>query len=537
MVKSSTSKTAEGKDSMTSSILSEDDSEDFRFGCDQCWFAAETQEELSEHEAAKHPDEMNQLQLIQTLSVHQNLSKESRKEEKINKTEHLTEMNQLPVQQSLSKESKKEEEINRIMASLMSTVVETNNGANDSKAIEVIYEKGSIEGAFQCHQCWSVLSSNEELSQHISNVHEFAMKLTAEISLTGSTDETISSTKIEEGVVSSFDKVLPEVTMEEFIESEMETHESDVSEFTKESNKSEFQFEESSESQLVKNNTQPRLEVIELCESNFVPLSEEENQDTIQVAKSSDETISTQDVLSLSTTNPSKETIANLPIQFSLTEIVQTVGGLPDDFIHETKMLNTPTKMDADKTDSLTAEDLSEKAICSEVDLGVTKPVHEAVKTTETMETDQPIITEDTLTPAIELSTQVIPVEDSGTGIQELDLKILEDESDPSTDSTMLPNAETSGERFIIECSLCGFSTGNPEEMEKHLGWEGHFSLGQENICQHCTFMSTSKEELLEHGLSHCEDFTFSEYFCSKCSHKTNSLERIEQHLKESHKI
>ena len=89
--------------------------------------------------------------------------------------------------------------------------------------------------------------------------------------------------------------------------------------------------------------------------------------------------------------------------------------------------------------------------------------------------------------------------------------------------------------KFAIECSLCDYSTGNPVEMETHLSCEGHFSLGQENICQHCAYMSTSKEELIKHGQSHNKEFSLSDYVCLKCDYKASNSENIDGHWSQAH--
>ncbi len=35
---------------------------------------------------------------------------------------------------------------------------------------------------------------------------------------------------------------------------------------------------------------------------------------------------------------------------------------------------------------------------------------------------------------------------------------------------------------FKIKCNLCSFATADGRAMESHLGWDGHFKLGQVSI-------------------------------------------------------
>ena len=105
--------------------------------------------------------------------------------------------------------------------------------------------------------------------------------------------------------------------------------------------------------------------------------------------------------------------------------------------------------------------------------------------------------------------------------------------SNPITGDSSNSSANTN--KFKIQCNLCDFSTSDSGLMDNHLGWDGHFRLGQENICQHCTFAASTKEEYLEHGQLHSDTFSLADWHCLACSFKTGQAETIETHLKESH--
>jgi hypothetical protein len=90
------------------------------------------------------------------------------------------------------------------------------------------------------------------------------------------------------------------------------------------------------------------------------------------------------------------------------------------------------------------------------------------------------------------------------------------------------------GNKFSLKCSLCKETFSNENEMENHLGPQGHFAPGKSVICEECPFMATSKEELLDHGKSHYDGFKLFEYHCKKCSFKSMGVERIRMHLTSS---
>jgi hypothetical protein len=47
--------------------------------------------------------------------------------------------------------------------------------------------------------------------------------------------------------------------------------------------------------------------------------------------------------------------------------------------------------------------------------------------------------------------------------------------------------------------------------------------------------MSATKEDLLEHGKTHFEDFALAAFVCCKCEHISKSQDQIEEHVKEAH--
>ena len=85
--------------------------------------------------------------------------------------------------------------------------------------------------------------------------------------------------------------------------------------------------------------------------------------------------------------------------------------------------------------------------------------------------------------------------------------------------------------KFMIGCNLCDFLTNEATAMDNHLGWNGHFKLGQENLCVFCTFMASTKEEFLNHVKQlHSDNFTLSEWWCSKCDYKSKTGYEMEEH-------
>jgi hypothetical protein len=198
-----------------------DDEDDFRFGCDQCWFAAETEVQLSEHVLAKHPivdltesDQQDNL----TKSVQQDdLAKET--SEKINpvsnKASNEINVETVPlssntklvatevvsstqtqleadstdmevveiVSQPLdvaSESSEKEQKSTKIVSNTFETeiinTVTSNKEAtvfpNQSSTESMFEDDDETDSRFQCNLCWFASETNEELSNHIKSNHE-----------------------------------------------------------------------------------------------------------------------------------------------------------------------------------------------------------------------------------------------------------------------------------------------------------------------------------------------------------------------------
>ena len=117
----------------------------------------------------------------------------------------------------------------------------------------------------------------------------------------------------------------------------------------------------------------------------------------------------------------------------------------------------------------------------------------------------------------------------AGVKVDEFFLPVAE------TSQPVAVNSSKSSEKFKIQCNLCDYSTSDSSLMDNHLGWDGHFGLGQENICQRCTFAASTKEEYTEHGKVHSESFTLANWECIMCNFKTGQAETMEIHLNEKH--
>ena len=60
--------------------------------------------------------------------------------------------------------------------------------------------------------------------------------------------------------------------------------------------------------------------------------------------------------------------------------------------------------------------------------------------------------------------------------------------------------------KFMIGCNLCDFLTNEATAMDNHLGWNGHFKQ------------------------LHSDNFTLSEWWCSKCDYKSKTGYEMEEH-------
>ena len=110
---------------------------------------------------------------------------------------------------------------------------------------------------------------------------------------------------------------------------------------------------------------------------------------------------------------------------------------------------------------------------------------------------------------------------------------VSEEPTDKSAETSFLVAALDSSQptvNCVMKCGLCDFKTLAVDEMNSHIGREGHFAAGKLPICPHCPFVAASPQELLDHGKSHFAGFTLVSYFCSKCSFKSTDVEAIEKH-------
>jgi hypothetical protein len=86
-----------------------------------------------------------------------------------------------------------------------------------------------------------------------------------------------------------------------------------------------------------------------------------------------------------------------------------------------------------------------------------------------------------------------------------------------------------------MKCGLCEFKSSNVEEINNHIGKDGHFGPGKQPICPHCPFLAANPKELLDHGKSHFVGFVLITYICTVCSFKASSLANIEKHQQVVH--
>ena len=86
-----------------------------------------------------------------------------------------------------------------------------------------------------------------------------------------------------------------------------------------------------------------------------------------------------------------------------------------------------------------------------------------------------------------------------------------------------------------MKCGLCDFKTSDLEEMNNHIGKDGHFAVGKQAICPHCPYIAAHPQELLNHGKSHFAGFVLIYYLCTFCNFRSLTLDGIEKH-QENHK-
>ena len=83
---------------------------------------------------------------------------------------------------------------------------------------------------------------------------------------------------------------------------------------------------------------------------------------------------------------------------------------------------------------------------------------------------------------------------------------------------------------FKMKCLICSFSTLKVQEMVDHFGKNGHFSPGKTVTCTHCSYTSTSANQLISHGKDHFKAFSLAKYFCLKCVFVGNSIATMDSH-------
>ena len=197
----------------------DDDEDNFRFGCDQCWFAAETEAQLSEHVKAKHPivdltesDQIDNPEMetsdetvkekiteITNLTTQTKLAAaetvvatptEQEATETVNDLEVVKTVSQSPTTEKdepvASKPSEKEEKETEIVSKEAKNVAkgaEIINIDNQTEKESIVLpqqsstewafeEEDEVDSRFQCNFCWFASETSEELSDHFKNSHE-----------------------------------------------------------------------------------------------------------------------------------------------------------------------------------------------------------------------------------------------------------------------------------------------------------------------------------------------------------------------------
>lgn len=181
----------------------DDDEDNFRFGCEQCWFAAETESQLSEHVQAKHPivdltesDERDPIiEEIAKEKIALNASQSTKNKLEVTKTvtannsqlenaevvKTVSHVSQLSAtegrgNEDTTKPTEKEEKTTEIVSKEVEVIhtddQTTKESIASSEASMFEDDNDENDSRFQCNFCWFASETKEELSNHIKNDHK-----------------------------------------------------------------------------------------------------------------------------------------------------------------------------------------------------------------------------------------------------------------------------------------------------------------------------------------------------------------------------
>jgi hypothetical protein len=527
--------------SSTESMFEDDDETDSRFQCNLCWFASETNEELSNHIKTNHES---------------NLGDETEMEEEKNKTSTINEP---------------------------AKVIETSNKSPEvvEQPSEAEMEIAKTKTGISCKPQENVQSSN----LHTSDIEIFSNE-SKSIKISNKLPEIVELLDEDDNVKK--DSNLTEVFQPKEIDIDSTLTISNEDSMIKDGDKEV--------SEKMDQTTPACLIVCSVAQSNE---SVEEPSETVKQATLIDleatETVQQPTVIDLESTETvqqpavidleSTETVQQPTDPLASSTSLQNVDCLPMDIENELNNedplqsnehqedQNMDQEMEVETNQSKSASDPIQVPETSESSKVVPEVID--ISSMETTEVVAEVFNEvhkdselDLASESSQFSTEIddkmdlffeapkMAPESSQKGTENSEMEMSAESSKDLTDK----NAETelffessemvtdayevvtdvskisdSEKAFSIDCNLCDFSTFEFDKMETHLGWEGHFALGQENLCQHCTYMSATKEDLLEHGKTHFEDFALAAFVCCKCEHISKSQDQIEEHVKEAH--
>jgi hypothetical protein len=518
--------------SSTESMFEDDaDETDSRFQCNLCWFASETNEELSNHIKTNHESD---------LGAETEMEEDKNKISTINKPAKVTETsNKSP--EVLVQSSEAEMEIAKTKTGISCEPQENAQSSNhrQTSEIEILSkESESLQISNKLPEIVELLDEDDNVEKESNLTEVFQPKeIDIDSTLTISNEEPM----IKDGdkdVSEKMDQTSPDCLNVSSVAQSNESVE-EPSETVKQPTLVDLEPNETvqqptvMDSELTVTVQQPTvidLELIETVQQPTDPLSnltsiqnvdcqpmdtenESNNEDPLQSNEHQEDQNMDQEMEA--ETNQSKSALDLIQVAETL-ESSKVVPEVID--ISSMETTEVPNEVRKDSELDLASESSQfPTEIDDKMDL-----LFEAPKMAPESSQKVP-----------ESSEMVMPSESSkDLTDKNAEAELFFESSEMVTDASKISDSEKA---FSIDCNLCEFSTFEFDKMETHLGWEGHFALGQENLCQHCTYMSATKEDLLEHGKTHFEDFALASFVCCKCEHISKSQDHIEEHVKEAH--
>ena len=520
--------------SSTESMFEDDDETDSRFQCNLCWFASETNEELSNHIKSNHES---------NLGAETEMEEEKNKTSTINKPAKVAETsNKSP--EVVEQSSEAEMEIAKTKTGISCEPQENVQSSNlQTSDIEILSnESESIQISNKLPEIVELLDEDDNVEKDINLTEVFQPKeIDIDSTLTISKEESMIKDGDKE-VSEKMDQTSPDCLIVSSVAQSNESVE-EPSETVQQPAVMELELTET-----VQQSTVIDLESTETVQQPTDPLAHSTSFQNVDCQPMDTETgLNNEDPLRSNEyqedqnmdqemeveTNQSNS--ASNPIQVPETsESSKLVPEIIDISSMETTEVVTEVFNEVRKDSELDLASESSQfptEIDDKMDLFFEAPKMAPESSPKAPENSDMEMTSESTKSLTDKNAETELFLESSEMVTEAS-EIVTDASEVVTDVSKISDSEKA---FSIDCNLCDFSTFEFDKMETHLGWEGHFALGQENLCQHCTYMSATKEDLLEHGKTHFEDFALAAFVCCKCEHISKSQAQIEEHVKEAH--